>query len=206
VDAIAVSKNLGKPMNTVYEFWRSVDGRQTADRSSGSLSVQREDNEYAVLVGLPTDPDRALAEVKAYVAQPQRLGTPDTPAEVPEAINAAAYVLIQTALTEMYLPPAVTAVLFRTLALLPGVFVKPGVVDADGHPATAIARKMYNVELDETLLDPNTYRVFGTEYDLATDLTIHDPTGRAISEKAGTVEGWHFVQAVRVVDAPGKTS
>jgi hypothetical protein len=228
VDELQVDKNRGKPVDIVDQSWVSVDGRQVAFLDySGSVSVRPRDNGYRVVAGLPADPHQALAQLQAYVALPQNgylVAPPQTSTMAPPhngyvappsqagspdlaAVNAGVYELIQTALTKMYLSPEVNTVLFRILGLLPGVVLKPGVEDADGRPALVIARETYNGnEFSDLLLGPTTYGVLGTEYDVATDMTTQDPAGRVISEKAGTVEGWDFVQALQVVNAPGKTS
>jgi hypothetical protein len=103
---------------------------------------------YRLLQSLPTDPPTLLNLIYKNTA-----GAGQSP-------DQEAFTTIGDLLRESIAPPQVSAALFRAAALIPGVTVVPGAVDAAGRPGVAVSFTS-NREQSEWIFDRHTLQMLG---------------------------------------------
>ena len=137
----------------------------------------------AFLAGLPTDPDRLLAELRPAIAGAER----ESPGVSDAGVFAWIVNLFQTA--DTIVPPALRATLYRVLVKLSGVERVPGEVTIGGRTGIAVGIRATNIkERLEIVLDAKAFTFIGTR-----------------SNPGLPTESWQVVTASAVVDAVGDT-
>jgi hypothetical protein len=204
--------------------WTRADGRKEAFRDEGRLVVQDVwphpmPRDYETLASLPTEPRELLEWVKGRIVSNERgellerakeltRDRPDGPAFVAFAVEGSEFQLIRTMLTESLLTPGVEAAAIRALALIPGVTEVPGLVEVGGRSAIAIGKVEEGWLRREVLVDHRTHQVIGTREIAVADhsFAVGDDSGEVVRIKKGEVESLLLRTAIKVVDAPGRTS
>ncbi|MFD9034433.1 CU044_5270 family protein [Streptomyces sp. NPDC059567] len=181
------------------EQWTSVDGSaRTLQRKGGNDSLlpgtPGEGNlnspTYNFLAALPTDPDALLKRIRDDAEMNHGAGSDSTTGPDQEA-----FVTIGDLLRNGVTPPATTAALYRSAALIPGVEVVPDAVDAAGRHGVAVAR-VHDGERTEWIFDKSTARLLGERTVLLED----NAWG-----KAGTVVTSVALISSGIVDEAGQT-
>ena len=137
---------IGQPAPWVAPHDTSISG------VTGTIPVS-----YAGLRALPRAP-RALADHLAGLRFPHWAGWGPAPVRV--------FQIIEEMLTTYVMPPALTAELYRTLGLIPGVTIDRHAVDVAGRPAIGLSIAIppaFGGGLDEILVDPSTHQLAGDQ-------------------------------------------
>lgn len=177
--------------------WTRADGlRQATIEASGKLRIDKllpadPRSDYAYLSGLPTDPDRLLATLRASADEP--LGSRDL----------AVFSNIGVFMRDGLIPPKVQAAIFQVLPRLQGVQLVRQATDAAGRAGVAFAVVEEGYLRDELILDPKTYRYLGERSVVIKDHVSRGIDGELRSRK-GEVVQWSAQTRIGVVDGPGK--
>jgi hypothetical protein len=129
---------------------------------------------YSDLGTLPDTP-QALADHLAGLRFPHWDGWGPAPVRV--------FQIVEDMLITYVMPPALTAELYRTLGILPGVTVDHHAVDVAGRPAIGLAMALppdFGGGFTEILIDPGTHQLAGNQ------LLIGAPNGSASHVLSGT--------------------
>jgi hypothetical protein len=200
-----LAKDKGENPDFISQTWRRVDGTRMAGVVDGRLQTWTQSTDYLAITRLPTEPTAMLAAVRArLLAAPRRGKAPVAADGGPVASDGKVFAAISRMLNDYLLPPATTAALMRAAALIPGVRLVPGTVDAYGHRAIAVGRIQDGWTADELLLDPDTYDFVGYRSVAATDHTMFTGPG-ALHIKKGEVQFITTRLAAVIVDRPGQT-
>ncbi|HET7012692.1 MAG TPA: CU044_5270 family protein, partial [Streptosporangiaceae bacterium] len=127
------------------------------DTSISQMSGTALQVSYADLGELPDTP-RALADHIAGLRFPHWAGWGPAPVRV--------FSIIEEMLTTYVMPPALTAELYQTLGILPGVTIDHHAVDVAGRPAIGLSMAMpraFGGGFDEILIDPGTHQLAGDQ-------------------------------------------
>ncbi|MET9443101.1 CU044_5270 family protein [Streptomyces sp. NPDC006610] len=168
------------------EQWTSVDGSErTLQRKGGSDSLvpgtrgpgNLNSPTYHFLAALPTDPDALLKRIRDDAEKNHGAGSDSTTGPDQEA-----FVTIGDLLRSGVTPPDTSAALYRAAALIPGVDVVSGAVDAAGRHGVAVART-HDGERTEWIFDKSTARLLGERTVLVED-TAWGKAGTVVSSVA----------------------
>ncbi len=122
------------------------------DEQAGTIRVS-----YSDLRALPRTP-RALVASLGGLRFPHWAGW--GPAPVRE------FSIIEEMLTTYVMPPALTAELYRSLALIPGVTIDHHAVDVGGRPGLSLSIAIppaFGGGIDEIIINPRTYQLAGQQ-------------------------------------------
>ncbi|MGN9838399.1 CU044_5270 family protein [Nonomuraea sp. H19] len=146
----------------VHEFWARADGKRVAYKVNGKLMTSNPgerspENTYAILVALPTDPDKLLARFRKIYSM--------RGADQDDWIFERFAVTLQANIV----PPALEAAIFQAMTKIPSVKVNESAVDVEGRPALSVSRVVDGWRNFEILLDPATYAFRGRRETAAVD-------------------------------------
>lgn len=152
--------------------------------------------DYATLSTLPTKPSALLAWLSSH--RPAGNTTTDFQ-NLTEILFAGAGAL----------PPKVEAALFQAMKRLPGVTIRRGLKDLQGHNAIGVVgredARVGNTPLNAMiLLDPETYSYLGTESIFSADEVHTTKEGLTQTIKAGTVDNASVTLQTGIVDEVGQ--
>jgi hypothetical protein len=205
------------PAGATEEHWYRVDGKKVAiDYGEGGLHVADGGKFGWYGPGIPDDPDQALAFFRAEVTK-RAGGETRRWRAVQEAVEGkaarqgsltvrklddAVFNAINDTLRIEPLEPKVRATLYHTLALLPGITVRPDVTDALGRPGVAFALPGGPTR-QEIVLDAKTFRYLGSQLVAVQDLPatpVELPPGKSDKDGKGAT-GFAGAKAGSVIDA-----
>jgi hypothetical protein len=203
---------------TTMEGWVRFDGREDAFLLQGRLVLNPDPagpggadpiavyianpntmTSYDVLAALPRDPSKMLALVAEVVAKDRGAGVSGVSVSrstQPEREFGLLSELLWDAFAAV--PPRAAATVYRAMALIPGLHVRQGLVNAAGKPAIGLSLGDSGL----LLIDPVTYRVIGSQFTSQSVGKLgvpRDPKARAGSVAAS--EAW---VVVREVSGPGQ--
>ncbi|MFC6879534.1 MULTISPECIES: CU044_5270 family protein [Actinomadura] len=203
---------------TVDERWLTVDGR-TPPRKDRAIVPLTEPTAKA-LIGMPADPDAALARLYAEVHRIRRLAAHPPAGRGPVGFSVrndvlgaprgiAAFNLVSALLESYYVPPRLQATLYGALSRMPGVRTLPDSVDAQGRHGLALYVMSEGYIRQELILDRTTYRYLGGRSITVADHTVPAPPADVETDsrtpihiKKGSVIGWSALLASAPVSGP----
>jgi hypothetical protein len=171
--------------------WTRIDGQVIARMNNGKLEVSHQGDHHGYWVLAPWSQIAALTtpeKVAYYLAHPGSV------LAEPEAM-----------ITELVLPPAVQAAVFRYLARQPGMKLNPDAVNLDGRPAIGLGRVLEGYLSEQLLFDKQTYALIGER-----EVAVADHVNRGDDGTSYTHKGDVFRQVIYnkmiIVDQAGQTS
>lgn len=203
---------------TTDEKWLTVDGR-TPPRGDDVVVPPTEPTAKA-LIGMPADPDAALARLYAEVDRVKRLAAHPPEGKGPIGFSVrndilgaprgiAAFNLVSALLESYYVPPRLQATLYGALSRMPGVRTLPDSVDAQGRHGLALYVMSEGYIRQELILDRTTYRYLGGRSIAVADHTVPAPPADAETDsrkpvhiRKGSVIGWSALLASALVPGP----
>jgi hypothetical protein len=182
----ALAQDKGQAPDVTREFWLRADGTQMAEfnKFHGKVESWSQDNGYPALVALPTNPEALLSLLRDQITAPPT--DPSAPRFDIGDVDVALFNRIAGILNQNLLPPAVTAALWRAVALIPGVTQAEETMQIDGRTAIAVGRVQEGWRLEQFLFDAQTYDYIGYRGVAVSDYTYTTPTGPLV-EHAGAV-------------------
>jgi hypothetical protein len=217
----SIAKDKGQDPDQTVQAWNRADGKKMAafNPMHGKVESWDQDNGYPALSTLPTDPQALLTLLRSQLTTATKGDTAvagRAPAAdggnpfangsaTPEEVNARLFEQIARILDANLLPPAVTAALWRAVALVPGVTQAPETIKVDGRQVIAVGRIQDGWRFEQLLVAPDTYEFVGYQSVAIKDHTYEGTPNGPVTEKKGQAQFSTTRLDARIVDAAGQT-
>ncbi|MQY03296.1 hypothetical protein [Actinomadura macrotermitis] len=182
----------GLRTRVVRSWWRA-DGKEAAEEDAGRLTTRP--------LSDPVPADVTDGRTMLHWAYGQVPGGRED--ERDPVVQGEVFGRLNAMVREHEVPARRLSLVFKAIALIPGVKLVPGRVDALGHPAIAVGRVTEGWLREEVLLDARTYAYVGERSIAIKDHTSTGMDGTSTVKK-GTIQLIAARTKVAVVDRPGQ--